>query len=436
MCEFGLIIVSLPLADQSVKFALAYYAYALGHPEESLSHLNSIPNIVDVQSHIPGGGSVRSMASTTLTVPGRSETPSSTSGASLNAFDTNPAPPDVSDGRAWSVTEIFRSICLQGMFHNFFLAPHFIDQPPSGMATERLYPSEPRKALDIYTTALPILASLTTEAARPTPSTSATPSGPGKLEFTAFTRYREPWRWAERLLWRAIILASQKRTYPSADAGSDDDLLWRLFTQYRACLWPPTFRTEHRATISVLQIRAHILRSKDEGGVQVGGAPIPQPSWAPVVRQVIQEYQAILTASTTFPRAGERNVKVEEFVDLCVAVWEACGAIGEHAGWVIDVRRLLSCPCRRTLMTIARSYGGPLGIHSTRTGSTGIWRASYTPRATRNSQYVFKSCTFKSSAKRTRQPTLLDLMLPLMRETTLGLAFRKLIPTQTGYALA
>lgn len=30
-------------------------------------------------------------------------------------------------------------------------------------------------------------------------------------------------------------------------------------------------------------------------------------------------------------------MKVEDFVDLCVAVWEASGAVGDHAGWVIDV---------------------------------------------------------------------------------------------------
>jgi hypothetical protein len=55
-------------------------------------------------------------------------------------------------------------------------------------------------------------------------------------------------------------------------------------------------------------------------------------------RSVVQEYRAILTVSTHFPRAGEKNVKVENFVDLCVAVWEASGEVGDHANWVIDVR--------------------------------------------------------------------------------------------------
>jgi len=46
----------------------------------------------------------------------------------------------------------------------------------------------------------------------------------------------------------------------------------------------------------------------------------------------------ILISSTSFPRAREHNVKVEEFADLSVAIWEAAGGAGEHAGWVIDVR--------------------------------------------------------------------------------------------------
>ena len=41
--------------------------------------------------------------------------------------------------------------------------------------------------------------------------------------------------------------------------------------------------------------------------------------------------------STKFPWAGERNTPVEEFVNLCVATWEVSGAVGERAGWVLDV---------------------------------------------------------------------------------------------------
>lgn len=56
-----------------------------------------------------------------------------------------------------------------------------------------------------------------------------------------------------------------------------------------------------------------------------------------VARRAIQDYRGILNASTRFPKAGERNVKVEELTDLCVAVWEVSGCKSGDAAWVMDV---------------------------------------------------------------------------------------------------
>ena len=63
-------------------------------------------------------------------------------------------------------------------------------------------------------------------------------------------------------------------------------------------------------------------------------------------------------------------MKVEEFVDLCVAVWEAYvfgGGRGE-VGWVIDVSIIFSFstwyPSKIT-QTTYRSYGGQPVSHST-----------------------------------------------------------------------
>ncbi len=71
----------------------------------------------------------------------------------------------------------------------------------------------------------------------------------------------------------------------------------------------------------------------------------------------MQEYRAILSVSTSFPKAGERNTKVEDLVDLSVAVWEADGAVGEYAGWVIDVRTYRPVLLRE-LTVRHRCYGG------------------------------------------------------------------------------
>ncbi|KAJ3914740.1 hypothetical protein F5877DRAFT_82493 [Lentinula edodes] len=58
--------------------------------------------------------------------------------------------------------------------------------------------------------------------------------------------------------------------------------------------------------------------------------------WMNTVRSVIQQYRAILNVSTKFPKAGERNHTVEDYVEQCVAVWEVSGGVGEYGGWVLD----------------------------------------------------------------------------------------------------
>jgi len=51
----------------------------------------------------------------------------------------------------------------------------------------------------------------------------------------------------------------------------------------------------------------------------------------------VTDYRLVLTATTEFPRAGQRNTKVEEFVDISVAAWEVNGASGDQTSWVLDV---------------------------------------------------------------------------------------------------
>ena len=201
------------------------------------------------------------------------------------------------------------------------------------MSQEKLSPMEPEKALGAYCTVLPLLVIVESEIPSVLPA-NTTPTGvengAGKLDFSSFTRFRELWLWIERLLWRAIILASRTCVLNEGEEGT----LWKLFGHYRTCSvhWPTKFNMEHRSTVAVLHLRALVLRT------QIRGLDSDKPpSWITDARTVIHEYRAILSVRTRFPRAGERNVKVEDFVDLCVAIWEASGAIGDHAGWVIDV---------------------------------------------------------------------------------------------------
>ncbi|EPQ53258.1 hypothetical protein GLOTRDRAFT_140119 [Gloeophyllum trabeum ATCC 11539] len=305
----------------SLKLALAYYAYSLGRPEECLSYIASVPNISDLQSRLTPPASMRSEAATLQIPSTRADTPASSWGGSVASHDSASAGfPDINDGRAWALTESIRSVCLEGM------------------CAEKLRPDNMQKAVEIYSAALPLITVLESELPRPVPAPSSN-RGASTLEFSSFTRYRELWRWAERLLWRAIILTARTTELGRDTSGP----LWTLLKQYYVCSahWPPTFRTEHRATVAVLHLRAIVLQAratpKPPNRILSTREAAKPSSWLGIARPVIQEYRVILNVSTTFPKAGERNVKVEDFVDLCVAVWEASGAVGDYAGLVIDV---------------------------------------------------------------------------------------------------
>ncbi|KAJ2923781.1 hypothetical protein H1R20_g13313, partial [Candolleomyces eurysporus] len=310
--------------SDSVSFALAYYAYALGRPSDCLSHLAKVPDFSQIQAFVPKTGTASSSTSNLLTIP-TSTAPASASSSVTGGFSSyiDSSVAEVRDGRGWALTETFRSLCLQGMSH------------------EKLDPENPKKALRAYVAALPAFRVLQSSDFTSLISTPARlPSG--KLDYSPFTQLRELWRWVERLLWRAICLSSRTSNIHISqdDATGEEDSLWMWLDKYTICSasWPPTFRTEHRSTISSIYLRALVLRHGIPKGPS-SSMPISEktPIWLHTARSVVQDYRAILNVSTKFPKAGERNVKVEEFVDLCVAVWEASGARGEHANWVLDI---------------------------------------------------------------------------------------------------
>jgi hypothetical protein len=217
------------------------------------------------------------------------------------------------------------------------------------MSREKLFPSEPHKALEIYGSGSPLLILAASQIA--TPSTSTTSST------SSFNHVREMWRWVDRLIWRAVVLYSRTSNLYSPEG--DVDSIWTWFSHYSACSasWPADFCTVHRSTISVLHLRALILRYGPTS-IKTINSPEKPPLWLHTARSVVNDYQAVLSACTTFPKAGERNVKVEDLVDLCVGVWEASGAIGDHAGWVIDVGLLFLVFSVLLNCFIDRSYGG------------------------------------------------------------------------------
>ena len=97
--------------QQTIHFALAYYAYALGNPAQCIAHLEKVPDLYQVRTHLPttlGATFSSTNLSTTHIAPSiTSFTPSFTSVVDSTV-------PEVRDGRGLAMVESFRSICLQG----------------------------------------------------------------------------------------------------------------------------------------------------------------------------------------------------------------------------------------------------------------------------------------------------------------------------------
>jgi len=189
----------------------------------------------------------------------------------------------------------------------------------------------------------------------------------GRPDITLFAPLKELWRWVERLLWRAVVLTAQvcdiridedptatsNDSRPGTSAQDTSHLsLWTYLAYYAAssAYWPPAFRSMHRTTVGMIHLRAFVLRYGPAGGsstspplsadpptatntkrpksrsstdASASTVSIPRrPPWITEALSVVRTQRAILTASTKFPRAGERNVRVEEFAEVVVRLWE------------------------------------------------------------------------------------------------------------------
>lgn len=218
------------------------------------------------------------------------------------------------------------------------------------MCHEKLQPHNPELAIQAYVSAIPLLIIIEKEIPRSL-SPYASPS--------SFAQYRELWRWVERLMFRAITLLARTR-----HLDHHQGLVWNFFTHYNSCSihWPPTFRASHRSIIAVLHLRALVIGfSPTTSSPSESEQPL---QWSNTARSIITEYRTILDKTTHFPRAGERNVKVEDLVDLSVAVWEASGATADGAQWFIDVSYSFTSTSS-TLRQRIRSSGGPPDSPST-----------------------------------------------------------------------
>ncbi|KAG8760065.1 hypothetical protein FRC14_004164 [Serendipita sp. 396] len=283
-----------PEERDSTLFTRAYFAYALKRYKECLALLNPMNFDEDI---VPPSSS----RSSRLQVPSESSTASSgTTGTHLTWTGSIASVDiDIRDSKMWRMVEIIRGRCLQGM------------------AMEKLGHEE--EALNVYYAALPLLQNL--RMARSTPIQDPQQVDP------SFLKYRELWRWSERLLWRASCLASR---------FSPIDRAMTVFRAYatQAQTFPPTFRPNHRGVVTNLHLHALLLSFPGSLVVIPGQTRL---SWITEARTLLGEYRMVLAKCTAFPRAGERNILVEEYCDGVMAVWERSGAMGKEAQWAIEI---------------------------------------------------------------------------------------------------
>lgn len=217
------------------------------------------------------------------------------------------------------------------------------------MSYEKLYPLDPMKALSAYRAALSLIGVAASDFAISPPPTQI--PGAKSTEQTPFLRFRELWRWVDRLMWRAIVICARTNNVLLEDAenAEPDQSLWTWLKHYSRCSsnWPPDFRTAHRSTISVIYLQALVITHGRSLRSSMPITPVSSrakkmPAWLDEACSVINSYRSILNITTKFPQAGDHNNKVEDFVDLCAAVWESAGAFGEHANRFIDVSYRIS----------------------------------------------------------------------------------------------
>lgn len=104
-----------------IHLTLAYHAYALGDPSLCVAHLESVPELLQFQNHIPNSGSTKSSAqgSQAFLAPSLNYAPSTTSFAGSFSSVVDTTPMEIRDGRAWAMAETVRSVCLKGLSYEF-----------------------------------------------------------------------------------------------------------------------------------------------------------------------------------------------------------------------------------------------------------------------------------------------------------------------------
>lgn len=114
-----------------------------------------------------------------------------------------------------------------------------------------------------------------------------------------FERYREAHRFVSRALTRAAVLCLRT----AADPQRARTILEKFHTV--ALSWPTSFRPNQRAAM----LRMHLGALEAQAGEQQ-------------IVDALEQGQQLLGSSTSFPRAGENNVQVQDFAIKAVRLYD------------------------------------------------------------------------------------------------------------------
>ena len=98
---------------KSTLLALAYYAYSLSRPSESFDILSKIKDLTHPLKRISASKSATSTS--TASRPSTDHSPASSWVGTFSTVEHSQVSPDIKDGRAWSLVETVRSVCLKGI---------------------------------------------------------------------------------------------------------------------------------------------------------------------------------------------------------------------------------------------------------------------------------------------------------------------------------
>lgn len=179
--------------------------------------------------------------------------------------------------------------------------------------------ASPQDALNCYLSALPLLSSIS-GFTLPTPSYLSSTGQRSKLPFDT---HREVHRQISTILSRSAVL--------SARSSNNLNQTIRICRTYHAfaASWPTTFRPIQRQRMLSLYLRA-LFSSVPAAHTQplqpysLDETPTPSLSartlWRKEAIEAIRLGQSLLSATTTFPKAGSVNKPVDEFIELAVAL--------------------------------------------------------------------------------------------------------------------